>query len=100
MTAATASMTAAPRIPSELAPSLVDRLRQLLAEVPPAEPRPRIVDAFRHDPRCVVCYRSGKLGGHHNADGEIEWIHCKCHRRLHRRGRGHGHFGARRRTAC
>lgn len=95
--------TSATLLPLELAPSLADRLNKLLAEVPPAEPRPIVIDTFHRAPRCVVCYREGKLGGHHNADGEIEWIHRKCHRRLHRRGYGaprHVVVSRRRRTAC
>lgn len=87
----TAAGTTAALLPLELAPSLAARLRALLAEVPPAEPQPIVIDTFRRAPRCVLCYRGGKLGGHHNADGEIEWIHRKCHRRPHLRGRSHGH---------
>ncbi|MDP3714568.1 MAG: hypothetical protein Q8R60_19045 [Mycobacteriales bacterium] len=56
---------------------------------------------------CVVCHDGGKLGGHHGHDGQVEWIHKKCHRRLHRAGRP-AVSGAsrqrvlerRRRTAC
>lgn len=74
-------------LPLDLAPSLAERLLRLLAEVriteaPELVPEP---DARVH--RCVVCHRSGKLGGHHGPDGAIQWIHRKCHRRLHSSGR-------------
>lgn len=83
-------------LPEQLAPALVARVRTLLAEVtlaavpPPRPPRRRADDA----PRCVVCHRPGKLGGHHATDGSVQWIHRSCHRRLHR-----PHAGSRRRTS-
>ena len=83
----TTGATIAVRLPADLAPFLAERVLRLLAEVqvtvaPTLRPEP---DARVH--RCVVCHRSGKLGGHHAADGRIQWIHAKCHRRLHRSGR-------------
>jgi hypothetical protein len=74
-------------LPAELAPSLAERALRLLAEVhvTVAPTLLREPDAGVH--RCVVCHRSGKLGGHHAADGRIQWVHAKCHRRLHRSGR-------------
>ena len=79
--------TTALRLPAELAPSLVQRITILLDQValtrsPAVTPEPP-----RRPPRCVVCHRTGKLGGHHGASGSIEWIHRSCHRRLHQRGR-------------
>ena len=74
-------------LPADLAPSIVERLLRLLSEftlthAPDAE---FAVPNDRH--RCVVCHCDGKLGGHHAADGRIQWIHRACHRRLHRSGR-------------
>ena len=98
-------------LPLDLAPSLVQRLRQLLAEVRITTAPALVIDLTYRGPRCVVCHDGGKLGGHHGADGHVEWIHKKCHRRLHRRGRPRGHVPTshrgtgqrvlqRRRTAC
>jgi hypothetical protein len=75
------------QLPADLAPSLAERLLRLLSEVtlthaPDVE---FAVPSNYHG--CVVCHRSGKLGGHHAADGRIQWVHAKCHRRLHRSGR-------------
>ena len=83
----TQTSTTTVQLPADLAPSLAERLLRLLSEVtltraPDIEPA---VPSDRH--RCVVCHRSGKLGGHHAADGRIQWIHRSCHRRLHRSGR-------------
>jgi len=98
-------------LPLDLAPTLVSRLTQLLAEVATTQAPPLVIDVTYRGPRCVVCHDGGKLDGHHGADGQIEWVHKKCHRRLHRRGRPHGHVTTshravgqrvlqRRRTAC
>ena len=75
-------------LPLDLAPSLVDRLRALLAEVQLTHAPDLVIDLAYRGPRCVVCHLGGKLGGHHGDDGRIEWIHRKCHRRLHRRSPG------------
>lgn len=75
------------QLPLELAPSLAERLTRLLDEVTLTH-APAIEFAVPDDRhRCVVCHRGGKLGGHHAADGRIQWIHRTCHRRLHRSGR-------------
>ena len=77
-------------MPTDLAPSLVERLLRLLDEVtltnaPDVDVDVDAVPNDRH--RCVVCHRGGKLGGHHASDGRVQWIHRACHRRLHRSGR-------------
>ena len=83
----TTGTTSTVRLPAELAPSLADRLLRLLSEVTLTH-APDVEFAVHDDRhRCVVCHRSGKLGGHHAADGRIQWVHPKCHRRLHRSGR-------------
>ena len=90
-------------LPLDLAPSLVDRLRALLAEVQLTHAPELVIDLTYRGPRCVVCHLGGKFGGHHGDDGRIEWVHRKCHRRLHRRGPGAGEpreLTRRRRTAC
>ncbi len=75
------------QLPADLAPSLAERLLRLLSEVTLTH-APDVEFAVPSDHhRCVVCHRSGKLGGHHAAGGRIQWIHRKCHRRLHRSGR-------------
>ena len=74
-------------LPLDLAPSLAERLLRLLAEVHTTEAPELVAEPDIGIHRCVVCHRSGKLGGHHGADGRIQWIHRKCHRRLHRSGR-------------
>ena len=86
-------------LPVDLAPALCERIRALLAEVSPttAPVRSYPRGAYR-GPQCVVCHQGGKLGGHHSDDGEVVWIHHRCHRRLHRRG--YGTTRPRRRTAC
>src|SRR5438105_4292255 len=73
--------------PAELAPALRERVQELLAEVSVVrEELPRWWSAGnKSQNRCVVCGRDGKLGGHHGANGRIEWIHRSCHRRLHSR---------------
>ena len=82
-----AGTTTAVHLPADLAPSLAARLLRLLDEVTLTH-APAIELAVPDDRhRCVVCHRSGKLGGHHAADGRIQWIHRRCHRRLHRSGR-------------
>lgn len=83
-------MTVTITLPEQLAPSLVARVQQLLAEVTPtvAPRRPFPKRTEYHGPRCVVCHQGGRLGGHHAADGSIEWIHRSCHRQLHNRRRG------------
>ena len=83
--------TAVPVLPLDLAPALATRVLQLLAEVETTSAPPLVVDVADGGPRCVVCHAGGKLGGHHASDGRVEWIHKKCHRRLHRRGRANGH---------
>jgi hypothetical protein len=35
----------------------------------------------------VVCFEIGRLGGHHDEAGAVQWVHRSCHRRLHRRGK-------------
>lgn len=83
----TTGTTSTVRLPADLAPSLAERLLRLLTEVT-LTTAPAIEFAVQDDRhRCVVCHRSGKLGGHHAADGRIQWVHAKCHRRLHRSGR-------------
>jgi len=74
-------------LPVDLAPALLDRLRQLLAEVPLTCAPALVIDLTYSGPRCMVCHEGGKLGGHHGQDGQVEWIHRACHRRVHRRGR-------------
>lgn len=73
-------------LPLELAPSLAARVRRLLREVSTTA-APELVVEVPYQHRCVVCHRGGKVGGHHGSDGSIQWIHAKCHRRLHRSGR-------------
>ena len=73
-------------LPLDLAPSLAARVRRLLREVR-VTAAPELVIVVPYENRCVVCHRGGKLGGHHGPDGQIQWIHAKCHRRLHRSGR-------------
>ena len=86
MTQSTA-MTSTVHLPADLAPSLAERLLRLLAEVTLTH-APDVEFAVHDDRhRCIVCHRSGKLGGHHAADGRIQWVHAKCHRKLHRSGR-------------
>ena len=75
-------------LPVELAPSLVAQVEALLAEVALAAAPPLVIDLVYRGPRCVVCHDGGKLGGHHGPGGEVQWIHRKCHRRLHRAERG------------
>lgn len=90
-------------LPLDLAPSLARRLQLLLAEVPTTSAPELVVDLTYRGPRCIVCHQGGKLGGHHADAGGNEWIHRKCHRRLHRRGDGAGvrrGLSRRRRTAC
>ena len=79
-------------LPRDLAPALRERVVALLAEVPLAAARtterpPPVIDLTYRGPRCVVCHEGGKLGGHHGADGRVEWIHKSCHRQLHARHR-------------
>ena len=75
-------------LPEDLAPSLTERLLRLLAEVSLTAAPPLVVEVVDHPVhRCVVCHRDGKLGGHHGTDGRVQWVHPKCHRRLHRSGR-------------
>ena len=75
-------------LPEDLAPSLTERVLRLLAEVRTTAAPELVVEVVEHPVhRCVVCHRGGKLGGHHGADGRVQWIHRRCHRRLHRSGR-------------
>ena len=83
----TTGTTSAIVLPAELAPALAERLLRLLDQVSLARRPHARVPARHEDHRCVVCHRPGKLGGHHASDGGIQWIHAKCHRRLHRSGR-------------
>jgi hypothetical protein len=80
-------MSATIVLPEQLAPSLVERVQALLAEVSlaatPRIPSQRVTE-YR-GPRCVVCHQGGRLGGHHEPDGSVSWIHRSCHRRLHNR---------------
>jgi hypothetical protein len=71
-------------LPPDLAPSLVEQVVELLDAVTLTPAPPLVIDLTYRGPRCVVCHQGGKLGGHHGRDGRIEWIHRKCHRRLHR----------------
>lgn len=77
------------RLPSELAPQLRARVLALLDEVKTVE-RPPLALTNRstrfEENRCEVCHQGGVLSGHHGPNGEIQWIHRSCHRRLHRRG--------------
>lgn len=80
-----------PRLPVDLAPSLRRQVFALLAEVPlavrspaTAQPHARTRHHYREN-RCVVCHEAGVLGGHHDVAGEVQWVHRRCHRRLHRR---------------
>jgi hypothetical protein len=73
-------------LPPDLAPALTLRVLRLLDEVTPTS-APQLVVERHVVARCVVCHDGGKLGGHHAADGRIQWIHRSCHRRLHRSGR-------------
>ena len=76
MTAQT--MTNPVLLPAELAPQLAAKILRLLDEVP-LTTAPKLVPEARDDVhRCVVCHRGGKLGGHHGADGRIQWIHRGC----------------------
>lgn len=75
-----------PVLPDDLAPALVERVERLLAEVATTSAPPISVDQSYRGPRCIVCHQGGKLGGHHDEAGQIQWIHRTCHRRLHRRG--------------
>lgn len=74
-------------LPAGLAPSQAERIMRLLSEVRTTVAPELVAEAHTYAHRCVVCHQSGKLGGHHGADGRIEGIHRKCHRRLHRSGR-------------
>ena len=75
------------RLPLDLAPSLAERVRLLLAEVPVTVAPELVLEVHTRGHRCVVCHQGGKLGGHHGPDGGIQWIHRSCHRRRHRSGR-------------
>lgn len=74
-------------LPPDLAPSLTARVQQLLAEVAMTTAPDLVVDLVYAGPRCIVCHEGGKLGGHHDHDGQVEWIHKACHRKLHHRFR-------------
>ena len=75
------------RLPADLAPSLAERVRLLLAEVPTVVAPELVFEVHTRSHRCVMCHQGGKLGGHHGPDGRVQWIHRSCHRRLHRSGR-------------
>ncbi len=74
-------------LPVDLGPALLSRLLQLLAEVSLTSAPALVSELTYTGPRCVVCHEGGKLGGHYGQDGQVEWIHRACHRRLHRCGR-------------
>lgn len=78
-------------LPEEMAPEQRARVAAFLAEVQPArrEPRPR---KRAERPTCIVCHKPGKVSGHHDENGVVQWVHPKCHRRWHRaqRNRGRG----------
>ncbi len=76
-------------LPEQLAPALAARVRALLAEVRiAAVPEPFLPRRVDHrGPRCVVCPQGGPLGGHHERDGSVSWVHKSCHRKLHARHR-------------
>lgn len=81
-------MTTDPELPPDLAPALRERWLQFLAEVtptshPPFQP-PR---SDPNTPRCTFCHTTGKVGGHHLADGTVVWAHKRCHRRHHHAGK-------------
>ena len=83
-------MSATVVLPDQLAPALAERVHRLLAQVRTTT-TPRPPHARRDDraaPRCSVCHQGGPLGGHHEPDGSVVWIHRSCHRRLHARHRG------------
>lgn len=73
-------------LPEGLAPALIGRLEQLLAQVSTTRAPVIVLDVEYAGPRCVVCHQAGKLSGHHASEGRIDWVHRSCHRRLHRRG--------------
>jgi hypothetical protein len=90
-------MTETVVLPEQIAPRLAARVLALLDEVTlavvPDRPDPRSVDHHSADyrgPRCIVCHQGGPLGGHHEPDGSVAWVHHSCHRRLHARHRGRG----------
>ena len=85
--AAAPARSAAPVLPVDLAPSLAEALLRLLTEVPVVAAPALVVDLTDRAPRCVVCHRAGKLGGHNGADGRIGRGRRGGDRRLHRRGR-------------
>lgn len=87
MTVQQCDMTDRVVLPVDLAPAQVNRVLNLLAEVHITVAPDLVIELPRYENRCVVCHQSGKLGGHHGADGRIQWIHRACHRRLHRSGR-------------
>lgn len=61
-------MTTRIQLPADLAPSLAEKALALLAELSPAVHPPfQRRDVTFHAPLCVVCHRSGKVGGHHGA---------------------------------
>jgi len=82
-------MALALSLPPELAPSLRDRALALVADVGlSAHPEHRRRADVRAGHRCIVCHRGGPLGGHHAADGSVEFVHKGCHRRFHRQRNG------------
>ena len=94
----TIGTTSTVQLPADLASTLAERLLRLLSEATLTY-APDVAPVSRGGShRCVFCHRSGKRGGHHAADGRIQWIHRRCHRRLHRSGRHHVAVPARRRS--
>lgn len=75
-------------LPADLAPSLREAVERLIAECGLARyTAPGRGERVMH--RCHGCkVRGGKMGGHHMPDGSVVWVHPRCHRRLHRAGRG------------
>lgn len=80
------------RLPDDLAPTLREAVDSLLRQVPLARGAVRAGQTrVRHGAarasvvnRCVFCHKAGKLGGHHDGNGDVVWVHRKCHRRHHR----------------
>ena len=61
--------TPAIALPQDLAPTLRQRVLELVAQVSLAKCPPAPTARGRtHAPRCVVCHKDGKLGGHHGED--------------------------------
>lgn len=83
----TTSALAAIALPTDLSPAQLARVRALLESVDLVHAPEIHVDPTYREHTGVVCHQGGKLSGHHDHVGRVEWIHKSCHRRLHRRGR-------------